>query len=410
MPDSVPYRTQLYSAVGAVITHYEVDAQSCVLKERRKVSAPDGVMYLWPHSSGRLVYVATSNYFAARAIGRTGTRPQWSHHLAAFRVDPASGELRPHGPPMPLRQRPVHITLDMEGRHALIAYPVPGRVTVHRIHDDGTPGEEVPQQADLDFGVVTHQARFMPSGKTVIFPARGENGSADKPEVPGALKIMDYDRGLLKPRVSIAPRGGYGFGVRHVDFDPLMRWLYVSLERQNELHVFALDGDNVGPQPLFAHSTLGHARRTQRQSVGTVHVHPSGKFVYVANRSSGEVDYNGQKVFAGGENSIAVFAIDQKSGEPSLIQIADTHGLHARCFCIDPTGRMLVAGNMNSMLVRDGDLVRAETAGLSVFRIGRDGKLEFVAKYDVETGSENIWWMGMVSSTSGDAAQDSESR
>jgi hypothetical protein len=64
---------------------------------------------------------------------------------------------------------------------------------------------------------------------------------------------------------------------------------------------------------------------------------------------------------------------------------------------------MLVAGNMNSMVVRDGGGLRTVPAGLSVFRIGSDGRLEFVSKYDVETGSETIWWMGMVSSLTGTA-------
>ena len=49
------------------------------------------------------------------------------------------------------------------------------------------------------------------------------------------------------------------------------------------------------------------------------------------------------KVFAGGENSLAVFALDPASGEPTLIQHVDTRGIHCRTFHIDPSGRMLVA-------------------------------------------------------------------
>ncbi len=148
---------------------------------------------------------------------------------------------------------------------------------------------------------------------------------------------------------------------------------------------------------MFTHPTLGRARSAQKQSVGTVHVHPSGKFVYVANRAGGTVEYEGQKVFSGGENTIAVFAIDQNTGEPTLIQNSDTRGIHVRCFCIDPGGRMLVAANMTCMPMRDGNNLRIVPAGLAVFRIGHDGRLEFVSKYEIETGSENIWWMGMAS-------------
>jgi hypothetical protein len=46
--------------------------------------------------------------------------------------------------------------------------------------------------------------------------------------------------------------------------------------------------------------------------------------------------------------------------------------------------------------VRDGNDVRTVAAGLSVFRIGDDGKLTFVRKYDIDVGDKVMWWMGMV--------------
>lgn len=35
-------------------------------------------------------------------------------------------------------------------------------------------------------------------------------------------------------------------------------------------------------------------------------------------------------------------------------------------------------------------------AGLTVFSVGDDGKLSFVRKYDVEVGSDWMFWCGMV--------------
>jgi len=46
--------------------------------------------------------------------------------------------------------------------------------------------------------------------------------------------------------------------------------------------------------------------------------------------------------------------------------------------------------------VRDGDAVRTIPAGLSVLRVGDDGKLTFVRKYDVDVGGKTMFWMGMV--------------
>src|SRR5579862_8277650 len=128
----------------------------------------------------------------------------------------------------------------------------------------------------------------------------------------------------------------------------------------------------------------------------TVHVHPNGRFVYVANRASSTLGEGAQRVFAGGENTLAVFAIDPATGEPEAIQHVDTRGIHCRTFHIDPSGRILVAAHIIGLPVRDGAATRIVPACLSLFRIGNDGRLDFVRKYDVEVGSEQMFWMGMA--------------
>ena len=40
-------------------------------------------------------------------------------------------------------------------------------------------------------------------------------------------------------------------------------------------------------------------------------MHPNGRFLYGANRAQDTVDFQGKKVFKGGENSIVVYSIDQ---------------------------------------------------------------------------------------------------
>ena len=125
-------------------------------------------------------------------------------------------------------------------------------------------------------------------------------------------------------------------------------------------------------------------------------MHPNGRFLYGANRAQDTVEFQGKKVFKGGENSIVVYAIDPSTGEPTPIQHVETRAIHPRTFHIDPSGRMLVAQHNLPVDVRDGDAVRTIPAGLSVFRIGDDGKLTFVRKYDVDVGGKTMFWMGMV--------------
>jgi hypothetical protein len=125
-------------------------------------------------------------------------------------------------------------------------------------------------------------------------------------------------------------------------------------------------------------------------------VHPNGRFVYLTNRNQGEVDFQGKKVFDGGENNVAVFAIDAQTGEPSLIQTVDGHGIHPRTFGIDPSGRLLAAASIRPLAVRNGNTTRTLTAGIMIYRIAGDGRLAFVRKYDVDTARGQQFWSGMV--------------
>ena len=52
------------------------------------------------------------------------------HLASAFRVDPASGALQPHGEPQALPSRPIHTSVDKSGEYLLTAYNDPSNVTV----------------------------------------------------------------------------------------------------------------------------------------------------------------------------------------------------------------------------------------------------------------------------------------
>jgi hypothetical protein len=95
--------------------------------------------------------------------------------------------------------------------------------------------------------------------------------------------------------------------------------------------------------------------------------------------------------------SVVVYAINQTTGEPTHIQSIDGHGTQLRTFAIDPSGRLLVAASIIPLPVRDGDKVTTLSAGLTVCRVGADGKLDFVRKYDVEASAQRQqFWSGMV--------------
>lgn len=378
-----------YQGVGPVLATYRPDVAAATLTRLFEVTLPAGVQYAWRHPSLRILYVASSNG------GPSG--PGDRHYVNAFRIDPDSGSLIPHGEAIPLRARPIHISVDRAGAFALVAYNNPSGVTVHRLASDGTLGAEVQQATTPDGGIYGHQVLASPENGTVILVCRGNDATAGAPEDPGALKVFGFRDGQLTPRQSVAPDGGRAFGPRHIDFHPTLPLVFVSLERQNKLQVYGLRDGAMTPEPIFTAETLQRPGAVPpAQLASTLHVHPNGRYLYLANRSDAMGEYQGQRIALDGENSIAVFELDPTTGRPVLVQSADTRGFHPRTFSLDPSARMLVAANLVGRRVPQGDGTVVRPASLAVFRVGPDGRLEFASSMPVETGDLMQFWSGMV--------------
>ena len=381
-----------YASLGPALRVYRIDPDKATLARGGELKLPEKVQYAWPHPSAPFLYVASSEG-GSSSLGIKGTK----HYLSALQIDRGSGELQMHGPSASLRTRPIHVTVDHSGRFALVAYNSPSSVSVHRINTDGTVGDEVAQAATLDCGIFAHQIRVTPANDAAILVCRGNDATKDKAEDPGSLKLFSFKDGQLANLVSVAPNGGIGFGPRHLDFHPTLPLVYVSRERENKLDVYRLASGTLEPKPLFVKDTLAEPNNIRsRQAACTLHFHPSGRFLYLANRAFDTVKVDGKDIFPGGENNIAVFAIDPASGEPTLIQNEDVRGVYPRTFALDPSARMLVAADNEPKLVRDGSAFRTIPANLSTFHVGADGRLTFASNTEIDTGSEYQFWSGMV--------------
>jgi 6-phosphogluconolactonase len=381
-------KTVYYASIGPALTLYDLDGDTLV--KRSTVAVPANIQYAWPHPSRKFLYIVSSNGGPAVAGDK--------HYANALRIDPSTGALTLHGEPQMLPSRPIHTSVDQAGQYLLIAYNDPSSLTVHRLKDDGTIGERVNQPNKLETGIYAHQIRAVPANDMVILITRGNNPESGKPEDPGGIKTFSFKNGILTQLASIAPGNGLGFGPRHLDFHPTKPWVFVSIERQNKLYVYKLDQTTgLTRDPLFVKDTLLDPKTKFTQGAGPIHVHPNGRFVYQTNRASSVTDFEGQKVFAGGENSMVVWSIDQETGEPTRIQNIDGHGVQLRTFGIDPGGHLLVAASVVPIKVREGAGVGTLSAGLSVYRVGTDGKLDFARKYDVDaTNQSQQFWSGMV--------------
>src|SRR3569623_1614237 len=305
-------KSEVYAAVGNQLTAYDIDAANGALTKRGTVALPASIQEAWPHPSHRWLYVAWSDGGAANAPVNGATPKGNRHGISAFRIDPGTGALSPWGIPAALPSRPIFITTDVDGAHVIAAHNDPSRLTVYRILPSGELGAAVEQPASLDFGIYGHQVRADPSGKTIDLITRGNGPTATTPEDPGAIRIFGYKDGALSNLERVAPNRGFGYQVRHLDFHPSGKWAYVTLERQNQLHVYSRKADGtLSPQPLFVKSTLqDSAKNTAGQTSASLHFDPQGRFLYVANRGAGTKN----------ESSISVFAKNGQTSETTLLQ------------------------------------------------------------------------------------------
>jgi 6-phosphogluconolactonase len=379
----------VYAALGPELRDYELDLDGATLEEKSSVTLPADIQAGYAHPSGRDIVIAWSDGTNVSA----GTH----HGLSLFRIDPMSAALSRRGEPEPLASRPIYVSADRSEQHVLVAYTSPTSITVHPSSPDGTLGPSM-TQPPLNLGIYGHQILVDPTNTMAILVARGNVAAHSRTEDPGALDVLGYKNGVLRNRVAIAPNGGFGFHPRYLDFHPSRPWIFVSLSQQNAIGVYEKQKDGTLSASLFERNSLAdpdHLRAGQLS--GALHVHPNGKFVYLANRSTAASTVDGKPVFAGGENGIAVFKINKKTGEPSLIQNVDTRGIGPVEFAFDPNGHLLVVANMLRLWVSDAGSLRSIPPNLAIFRVRDDGKLEFVRKYDLESGDRTLFWMGVSS-------------
>src|ERR1700733_7186934 len=159
----------------------------------------------------------------------------------------------------------------------------------------------------------------------------------------GAVAVLPIDEhGGVRPASSVMQHRGHGVNrerqeaahAHSVNLDAAnhLAFAYAIDELDSTITAFWYDADNGTLSRIQVVSTLPkdfHGVNTASE----VAVHPSGKYVYGANR---------------GHDSIAIFTVDAASGKLTPDGHESTQGKTPRNFAIDPTGSFLLAANQDS--------------------------------------------------------------
>jgi 6-phosphogluconolactonase len=365
----------VYASEGKSIGSYRLDEATGTLSLLSSVEVVQPVQYGVLDRDASHLYVSLSD-------GAT------NHFVEAFTIDPAAGALTQEGSLfVPPSGRPINIDLDRGANHLLMAHNVTQTVDVLNVLTDGSLGSLVAQPGPTPTGNFAHQVHVHPSNRFVFTCARGTDATATVPEQIGQITVWDYDGGLLTSLQVVQP--GAGIGPRHLDFRG-EHGVYVSAERGSRLLTYEFEGGTLSP--LFDTTTLADPT-VSGQRAGAIHLHPNRRWLYVSNRNTTTTNQviGGvpTPVFAGGANEIALFKIDDGTGEPTRVGGFDSHGFEPRTFTIDPTRQFLVVANQKKVNVPSDGGVVAVGPNLSVFRIHDDGGLEFQSSYGL--AAETLW-------------------
>jgi 6-phosphogluconolactonase len=309
---------------------YELDAATGKL-------TPKGLAVETPDPSWIVIHPNGKWAYAANESGKQSS-------ISAFSIDIKSAKLTLLNKLPAVGEDPCYLSFDKTGKYLFVANYTSGNVVVFPILPDGKLGEhtsvvketgalgpnkerqEAPHahwiQTSIDGGSV--YVADLGLDRVIWYSFDAKNGTLSSGPVRSS-----FSHKLLDLSAKLAP----GTGPRHVVFSPKTGDMYVLGELQSTVTAVHLIGTDDYVPTSFQRISALPTGFSGRNDAAEIAMHPSAKFLYTSNR---------------GNDTIAVFHVQQKDGRLSLAANVSTGGKEPRHFAIDPTGRFLLAENQNS--------------------------------------------------------------
>ncbi len=301
---------------------YRLDLSSGALEFAGLVPESDDPSYLAVDPKHRFIYVV-----------HEVRKPHGT--VSAFSIHPETGALTHLSERSTQSGGPCYLSMDKTGKLVLVSNYHGGSVTVLPVEQDGQLGEATDHVQHHGSSVNPGRQGEPHPHSILVDPS---NRFAFVPDL-GIDKVMIYQldlpSGTLQPNdppwVEVKP----GAGPRHLIFHPEGRYAFLANELDSTVSSFNYSESTGSLQEVSTLPTLPDGFEGANYP-SDIHVVPSGAFVYASNR---------------GHDSIAIFAVDQKTGELTPVGHESTQGRTPRGFAIDPTGTFLLAANQDTNTV-----------------------------------------------------------
>ena len=248
--------------------------------------------------------------------------------ISSFRINQSTGSLSLLGT-ISQEHAPTFLAPDRNGKYLLCAYYQGGGAAVYPLGEDGAVGAS--SLGWLATAVGAHAIATDRSNQFAFVPhiARLNDNVLEPPkENPGPNVILQFrfddqtGRLTANSRIELTER----LGPRHFCFHPTLDLVYFSNEQGCSVTAYRLNNETGTLSAVQTVTTLPNGY-TARNTCSQIHLAPSGKFLYVANR---------------GHNSIAGFAVDTGTGHLTSIGHVATEAVPS-AFSLDPAGSFVFA-------------------------------------------------------------------
>ena len=234
-----------------------------------------------------------------------------ANRASAFAIDPLTRGLTLVNSQPTGGVWPCYASLDPAGKWLMVTNYNSGSLTVFPIRPDGGLGpasdyivhQGVPgPDADHQDGAHPHLIKFDPTGRFVLATDLGLDRIF--------IYRLDADHGRLIPHnpgeVVLPPASG----PRHFVFHPNGGLLYLANELDSSVTACEWDGEAGRLSPIQKLPSLPGGFEGFN-GVADIHLHPSGRFLYVSNR---------------GHDSLAIYSVDQTNGKLTSLGHAPSGG------------------------------------------------------------------------------------
>ena len=303
---------------------YKLDLASGKLTDVGVTEGIKNPSFMAIHPNGKYLY----------AVSEVSEGGKPSGAVSAYSLDRTSGRLTPLNHQSSEGAGPCHVSVDKTGKCVLVANYGGGSIASLPLAADGSL-QKAASAIQHEGSSVDPERQKVPHAHSInVSPDNRFAFAADLGLDKVLIYKLDPVKGTLTandPAFGKTPAGG---GPRHFAFHPSGRFAFVCNEMKSSVTAFAYDADKGSLTEIQTITTLpDNLQDLKGNSTAEIQVHPAGKFLYCSNR---------------GHNSLAIFTIDEKTGQLTATGHQLTVGKMPRNFGIDPTGKYVIACNQSS--------------------------------------------------------------